>query len=174
MNNTKYYEVPYNSAYADKNGFAKILLSCGDFVIPVEAKPSLLGEKAEVLDNEELSVKEIKRLNLTRWTIRPVPELIKLFNKDVIEQLNNVDYTLYWNGGAECWEFFDQDNYVYINKSEYDKEERDNINNTLDELIDTLRPKLYQPHLDESGNYGNDNVHAVYDSFFNKKMFTDK
>lgn len=136
-----------------------------DAYIPVYVK-ALKPTKAEIKkygtieDDEEMTgVSEFCRLNLTKWKIVGAPkEALKYVKKLIGKTL-----WCYYNG-AECsWKFFDPDGYVdaknaglYIIKSKINDQ-------IIDELYELELGKCYEPHCDAHGNYGDAEVHAVYD-----------
>ena len=144
----KDYEVPFKNAKKDRNGYATILVKFGEFYVPVKGKPLPL------IKEEAPDLREIKRINLTRWNLKDIPEISELVG--VLcggdEGYNNM---LYWNGSECVWKFWDEglggiDNYD------------DDTLEKLDEKIEELEDSFYEPHEDRAGNMGDEDVHCIY------------
>lgn len=136
-----------------------------DAYIPVYVK-ALKPTKAEIKkygtiedDEDETGVSEFCRLNLTKWKMVGAPkEALKYVKKLIGKTL-----WCYYNGAERSWKFFDPDGDVdtknaglYVIKSKIN----DKI---IDELYELELDKCYEPHCDSHENYGDVNVHAVYD-----------
>ena len=94
------HEVPFRNAKKDRNGYATILVKFGEFYVPVKGKPlPLIKEEAPEL-------KEIKRVNLTRWNLKDIPEISELVG---VLCGGGEGYTamLYWNGNECVWKLWD-------------------------------------------------------------------
>ncbi len=157
----KDHEVPFKNAKKDRNGYATILVKFGEFYVPVKGKPlPLIKEEAPEL-------KEIKRVNLTRWNLKDIPEI-----SDLVGVLcgGGEGYTemLYWNGNECVWKFWDEG----LGGIENDD---DDTLAKLDKKIEELEDShsLYEPHEDRAGNMGDENVHCVYLGNSNVKLWDD-
>ena len=136
-----------------------------DVYIPVYVKP-LKPTKAEIKkygtfddDEDETGVSEFCRLNLTKWKMIGAPkEALKYVKKLIGKTL-----WCYYNGAERSWKFFDSDGDVDAkNAGLYIIENKIN-DRIIDELYELELDKCYEPHCDAHGNYGDVNVHAVYD-----------
>lgn len=155
----KDHEVPFKNAKKDRNGYATILVKFGEFYVPVKGKPlPLIKEEAPEL-------KEIKRVNLTRWNLKDIPEISELVG---VLCGGGEGYTemLYWNGNECVWKFWNEG----LGGIENDD---DNTLEKLDEKIEDLEDSLYKPHDDHAGNMGDENVHCVYLGNSNVKLWDD-
>ena len=155
----KDHEVPFKNAKKDRNGYATILVKFGEFYVPVKGKPlPLIKEEAPEL-------KEIKRVNLTRWNLKDIPEISELVG---ILCGGGEGYTvmLYWNGNECVWKFWDE------GLGGIDNDDDDTLEK-LDEKIEELEDSLYKPHDDDAGNMGDENVHCVYLGNSNVKLWDD-
>ena len=155
----KDHEVPFKNAKKDRNGYATILVKFGEFYVPVKGKPlPLIKEEAPEL-------KEIKRVNLTRWNLKDIPEISKLIG---VLCGGGEGYTvmLYWNGNECVWKFW------YEGLGGIDNDDDDTLEK-LDEKIEELEDSLYKPHEDHAGNMGDENVHCVYLGNSNVKLWDD-
>lgn len=153
------HEVPFKNAKKDRNGYATILVKFGEFYVPVKGRPlPLIKEKAP-------SLKEIKRINLTRWNLKDIPEISELVG---VLCGGGEGYTamLYWNGNECVWKFWDEG---------LGGIENDDINTLekLDEKIEDLEDSLYKPHNDHAGNMGDEDVHCIYLGNSNVKLWDD-
>lgn len=155
------HEVPFRNAKKDRDGYATILVKFGEFYVPVKGKPlPLIKEKAPDLD-------EIKRVNLTRWNLKDIPEI-----SDLVGVLcgGGEGYTemLYWNGNECVWKFWDEGLGGIDNDDDITLEK-------LDEKIEELEDShsLYEPHEDRAGNMGDENVHCVYLGNSSVKLWDD-
>ena len=155
----KGHEVPFKNAKKDRNGYATLLVKFGEWYVPVKGKPlSLIKEEAPEL-------KEIKRVNLTRWNLKDIPEISKLVG---VLCGGGPGYTamLYWNGNEAAWKFWDE------GLGGIDNDDDKTIDQ-LDEKIEELDDDFYKPHVDESGNMGDENVHCIYLGNSNVKLWDD-
>lgn len=159
----KNHEVPFNDAKKDGDGFAKILVRFGDWAVPILAKPELLTKDDidAVLEDKDSSrnekIEEVKRLNLTRWILKDIPEVAKLTSKLAD---GKASWLFYYNGNEGTWKFWDAP-FAGIDE---DGDDFDEKIVKLDKLIDKMEDELYCPHLDHEGNYGDESIHAVYAS----------
>lgn len=154
------HEVPFRNAKKDRNGYATILVKFGEFYVPVKGKPlPLIKEEAPDLD-------EIKRVNLTRWNLKDIPEI-----SDLVGVLcgGGEGYTemLYWNGNECVWKFWDEG----LGGIENDDDTLEKLDKKIEELEDSH--SLYEPHEDRAGNMGDENVHCVYLGNSNVKLWDD-
>lgn len=159
----KDHEVPFKNAVKDENGYATILVRFNEDYIPVKGKPlPLVKEEAPELD-------EIKRINLTRWLLKDIPEITEL-----IGEICGDGYTtmLYWNGNEGAWKFWD-DCLNGFDEDDFDEDEFDDILEKLEDKIDKLEDVLYKPHVDELGNMGDESVHCVYLGNSDVKLWDD-
>lgn len=153
------HEVPFKNAKKDRNGYATILVKFGEFYVPVKGKPlPLIKEEAPEL-------KEIKRVNLTRWNLKDIPEISELVG---VLCGGGEGYTemLYWNGYECVWKFWDEG----LGGIENDD---DDTLDKLDEKIEELEDSLYKPHDDHAGNMGDEDVHCIYLGNSNVKLWDD-
>lgn len=146
----KNYEIPFNNAKKDADGYATLLVRFGEWYVPVKGRPLPLIK--EELD-EETDLNEIKRINLTRWNLKDIPEIAKLVGNLCGED----GYTamLYWNGSEAAWKFYDEG----LGGIDDDSDE---ILEKLDKKINKLDKTFYKPHDDHAGNRGDESVHCVY------------
>ena len=155
------YEVPFKIAKKDRNGYATILVRFGEFYVPVKGKPlPLIKEEAPEL-------KEIKRVNLTRWNLKDIPEISELVG---VLCGGGEGYTamLYWNGSECVWKFWDE------GLGGIDNDDDDTIaklNKKIEELENS--DSLYEPHEDRAGNMGDEDVHCIYLGNSNVKLWDD-
>lgn len=155
----KDHEVPFKNAKKDRNGYATILVKFGEFYVPVKGKPlPLIKEKAP-------SLEEIKRINLTRWNLKDIPEISELVG---VLCGGGEGYTemLYWNGNECVWKFWDE------GLGGIDNDDDDTLEK-LDEKIEELEDSLYKPHEDHAGNMGDEEVHCIYLGNSNVKLWDD-
>lgn len=153
------HEVPFRNAKKDRNGYATILVKFGEFYVPVKGKPlPLIKEEAPEL-------KEIKRVNLTRWNLKDIPEISELVG---VLCGGGEGYTamLYWNGNECAWKFWDE------GLGGIDNDDDDTLDE-LDEKIEDLEDSLYKPHDDHTGNTGDEDVHCIYLGNSNVKLWDD-
>ena len=136
-----------------------------DAYIPVYVK-SLKPTKAEIKkygtfedDEDETGVSEFCRLNLTKWKMIGAPkEALKYVKKLIGKTL-----WCYYNG-AECsWKFFDPDGDIDVKNAGLYIIEGEINDKNIDKLYELELGKCYEPYCDARGNYGDVNVHAVYD-----------
>lgn len=144
----KDYEVPFKNAKKDCNGYATILVKFGEFYVPVKGKPLPL------IKEESPSLKDIKRINLTRWNLKDIPEIAELVG-NLCGGEDGYTTKLYWNGNEVAWKFYDE----CLGGID---DESDEAIDELDRKIDKLDKTLYKPHDDHVGNMGDENVHCVY------------
>ena len=151
----KDHEVPFKLAIKDKDGFATILVRFHENYIPVKGKPlPLIKEESPDLD-------EVKRLNLTRWFLKDAPEIAEIVGNICGEGYASM---LYWNGNEGAWKFYDICPFSTngLDEDELDEDELDELYDKLEDKIDELEDVLYKPHVDHTGNMGDDSVHCVY------------
>lgn len=146
----KNYEIPFNKTKKDADGYATLLVRFGEWYVPVKGRPLPLV-KEELDDGTDLN--EIKRLNLTRWNLKDIPEIAKLVG-DLCGE-NGYTSMLYWNGSEAAWKFYDE------GLGGID-DESDEILEKLDKKINKLEKTFYKPHDDHAGNRGDESVHCVY------------
>lgn len=149
------HEVPFKNAKKDCNGYATILVKFGDWYVPVKGKPLPLI-KEEVPD-----LKEIKRINLTRWNLKDIPEIAKLVG-NLCGGESGYTAMLYWNGGECAWKFYDE------GLSGIDK-----VISEFNRKIDKFDKTLYKPHDDNANNMGDEDVHCIYLGNSNVKLWDD-
>lgn len=153
------HEVPFKNAKKDRNGYATILVKFGEFYVPVKGKPLPL------IKEEAPDLKEIKRINLTRWNLKDIPEISELVG---VLCGGGEGYTemLYWNGNECVWKFWDE------GLGGIDNDDDDTLEK-LDEKIEELEDSLYKPHDDHAGNMGDEDVHCIYLGNSNVKLWDD-
>lgn len=153
----KNHEVSFNEAKKNKDGFTKILVRFGDWYVPMLGKPLPLTQDDKTESGGE---HEITRLNLTRWILKDIPEVAKLVSylADGKES-----WLFYYNGAEGTWKFWDAP-LAGIDESGEDFDEKID---KLNEMIEEMDDELYRPHYDQTGNMGDENVHAVYDAGLN-------
>lgn len=153
------HEVPFRNAKKDRNGYATILVKFGEFYVPVKGKPLPL------IKEEAPDLKEIKRVNLTRWNLKDIPEISELVG---VLCGGGEGYTemLYWNGNECVWKFWDE------GLGGIDNDDDDTLEK-LDEKIEDLEDSLYKPHDDHTGNMGDEDVHCIYLGNSNVKLWDD-
>ncbi len=145
----KNYEVPFKDAKKDKDGYATLLVDFSGYYVPVKGRPLPLSK--DVI--KEAGLDEVKRLNLTRWELKDIPEIAKLTGTLCGKSL---DAMLYWNGYVTAWKFDEAEYPPYVN------EDRIDVHAALFPKIDKLETVFYKPHEDHTGNYGDESVHCVY------------
>ena len=153
------HEVPFKDAKKDCNGYATILVKFGDWYVPVKGKPLPL------IKEEAPDLKEIKRINLTRWNLKDIPEIAKLVG-NLCGGEDGYIAMLYWNGSEVAWKFYDE------GLGGID-DESDEVIDELNRKIDELDKTLYKPHDDNAGNYGDESVHCVYFGNSDVKLWDD-
>ena len=147
----KNYEIPFNNAKKDSDGYATLLVEFGDWYVPVKGRPlSLVKDELD----EETDLSEIKRLNLTRWNLKDIPEIAKLVG-NLCGGEDGYTAMLYWNGAEATWKFYDE------GPGGID-DESDEVINELNKKIDMLDKTFYKPYDDNTRNYGDESVHCVY------------
>ena len=154
------HEVPFNNAEKDCDGYATILVKFGKWYVPVKGKPLPLIKEEEVPD-----LKEIKRINLTRWNLTDIPEIAKLVG-NLCRGEDGYTARLYWNGNEGAWKFYD------YNLSGID-DDSDEVIDELNRKIDKLDKILYKPHDDNAGNTGDEDVHCIYLGNSNVNLWDD-
>ena len=136
----------------------RLLFDCrnyGGAYIPIYVK-ALKPTKSEI--NDYGSVDEFCRLNLTKWKMLGAPAEVL----EHVEHLIGKTLWCYYNG-AECsWKFFDPDGCIDKENKGLDVLKCDIRGADLDKLH-KLKGAYYEPHCDSNQNYGDVNVHAVYD-----------
>lgn len=153
------HEVPFKNAKKDCNGYATILVKFGEFYVPVKGKPLPL------IKEESPSLKDIKRINLTRWNLKDIPEIAKLVG-NLCGGEDGYTTRLYWNGNEVAWKFCDE------GLGGID-DESDEVIDELDRKIDKLDKTLYKPHDDNAGNMGDEDVHCIYLGNSDVKLWDD-
>ena len=153
------HEVPFNNAEKDCDGYATILVKFGEWYVPVKGKPLPL------IKEEVPNLKEIKRINLTRWNLKDIPEIAKLVG-NLCGGEDGYTAMLYWNGSEVAWKFYDE------GLSGID-DESDEVIDELNRKIDKLDKIFYKPHDVCIGNMGNEDVHCIYLGNSNVKLWDD-
>ena len=153
------YENKYkNAKKLDKAGNVYITVRFGEVYLPVKAHPIDLPEQCETRS-------EILRLNLTNWVLNDIDEVAAIAGPVCL----NHEALLYWNGAEGSWKFYDEP-FSYPDE---------NLSDRKEEKVEDLRIKLadagllFEPHLDASGNIGDEEDHAVYDCKTLKKFADD-
>ena len=154
------HEVPFKDAKKDCNGYATIHVKFGEFYVPVKGKPLPL------IKEEAPDLKEIKRINLTRWNLKDIPEIAKLAG-NLCGGEDGYTTMLYWNGSEVAWKFYDE------GLSGIDDDESDEVIKELNRKIDELDKTFYKPHDDNAGNMGDEDVHCVYLGNSDVKLWDD-
>lgn len=145
------HEVPFKNAKKDHDGYATILVKFGGWYVPVKGRPLPLV-KDEL--GEETDLSKIKRINLTRWNLKDIPEIARLVG-NLCGGEDGYTTMLYWNGIEVAWKFYDE------SLGGID-DESDEAITELNREIDKLDKTFYKPHNDHAGNYGDESVHCVY------------
>ena len=153
------HEVPFKDAKKDCNGYATLLVKFGDWYVPVKGKPLPLTKE------EAPDLKEIKKINLTCWNLKDIPEIAKLVG-NLCGGEDGYIAMLYWNGSEVAWKFYDE------GLGGID-DESDEVIDELNRKIDELDKTLYKPHDDNAGNYGDESVHCVYFGNSDVKLWDD-
>ncbi len=151
MKNNKNYEVPFKAAKKDKDGYAALLVRFGDEYVPVKGRPLPLSKA--IITN--IGLDEIKRLNLTHWELKDIPEVAKVLGKICG---NKLDTMLYWNGYKSAWEFDDELDHTLYKDCDY----LYMVPQELLAKVDKFASECYAPYEDSTGNYGDASVHCVY------------
>ena len=154
------HEVPFKNAKKDHDGYATILVKFGGWYVPVKGKPLPLI-KEEVPDD----LKEIKRINLTRWNLKDIPEIAKLVGK-LCGSEDGYTAMLYWNSREVVWKFYNE-GFGGID------DESDEVIDELNRKIDELDKTFYKPHDICTGNMGDEDVHCIYLGNSNVKLWDD-
>lgn len=154
------YENKYkNAKKLDKAGNVYITVRFGEVYLPVKAHPIDLPEQCEIRS-------EILRLNLTMWVLNDIPEVKKVTGPVCL----NHEALLYWNGAERAWKFYDEP----FSSLEDDLTDRQWAK------VEDLRKRyegdgcFFEPHIDEDGNMGDEEDHAVYDKKTLKKFRDDE
>ena len=153
------HEVPFKDAKKDCNGYATLLVKFGDWYVPVKGKPLPL------IKEEAPDLKEIKRINLTLWNLKDIPEIAELVG-NLCGGEDGYTAMLYWNGAEVAWKFYDE------GLGGID-DESDEAIKELNRKIDELDKTFYKPHDDNTGNYGDESVHCVYFGNSDVKLWDD-
>ena len=173
----KQCENMFKDAKVDAEGYANIRIRVGfSTYMYVKAKPMPLTkvdikETADGLDAESATdvINEICRINLTCFKFNSIKEVVDLLGDadpicyDNDKDYNN-EYVCYWNGSERAWKFdWDmvanaglEEECADISEMEDEDDER------LEKLFKLTIEDLYEPHVDDAGNYGDESVHAVY------------
>lgn len=168
------FENNFYLAELDNEGFAVIRIRLGDTYTFVKAKPVPLTKndiyvgcemEEDEFDREDF-VNEACRINLTRFLIKGIPEINKIFDISRLIDLDK-EYTFYWNGAEASWKFvWEADSNKSIDQSKlyYDDCEDEIPDLTTEDKCKNLPivQNCYQPHVDAEGNYGDESFHAVY------------
>lgn len=147
----KDHEISFKNAKKDRNGYATIIVVIDEYYIPVKGKPLPL------IKEEAPDLKEINRLNLTRWNIKDIPEIARRVG-NLCGGAKGLTAMLYWNGSETAWKFWNE------GPSNVVKDDDDTVD-WLDYKIEDLEDEgaFYKPHNDNEGNMGDESVHCVYD-----------
>lgn len=158
---THNYEVPFSNAKKDANGYAKLVVRVGEWYVPALGKPVSFTayDRCHYLIGEDIA--EIKRLNLTKWDLKDIPEI-----REKTGKLFGCESILYWNGNECAWKFF-EDCFYGID------DESDEVIKMLDDYLDEHDDEFYKPHDDHARNFGNTGAHCVYFGNSNVKIFSD-
>ena len=144
----KNFEHKFADAKKDKNGYTKIRIRLYDNAeyICVLAKPVPLTDPDVKKEIDRIGADEAKRINFTAFTLKNIPGTEKLYGK--IEG----DWFMYFNGNECAWKF-DEDALTIDD------------DDLTDEQIQQLAVEKpwFEPHNDRAENYGDEDVHAVYD-----------
>ena len=150
------YESKYKDAKKlDKDGNVYITVRFGEVYLPVKVHPIDLPEQCETRS-------EILRINLTMWVLNDIPEVRKVTGPVCV----NHGALLYWNGAERAWKFYDEP----FSSLEDDLTDRQWAK------VEDLRKRyegdgyFFEPHIDEDGNLGDEEDHAVYDRKTLKKF----
>lgn len=160
----KNYEVPFKNAKKDRDGYATILVNFGEYNVPVKGKPLPITK-----DETTPTLKEIKRINLTCWNLKDIPEIAKIVG-DLCGCDEGITTLLYWNGYDCVWKLWSDDE--NLPEPEIENDDDDEVMDLLDEKIEKLENNLYEPHdTDNYGNFGDPDVHCVYLGNSDVKLF---
>ena len=152
---SKSFEHKFIDAKKDQDGFSKIkvrfYLDDNDFYACVMAKPVDITPAylSKFMIQEELNLgealQEIRRLNLTIWEFKNISE-IEVIIGDISGR-----FECYFNGAEVSWKFYEA--VCPIIKNAISEED-----------IQTLSQEIpwFEPHNDDTGNFGDQEVHAVY------------
>lgn len=153
------HEVPFKDAKKDCNGYATLLVKFGEWYVPVKGKPLPL------IKEEVPNLKEIKRINLTRWNLKDIPEIAKLVG-NLCGGEDGYTAMLYWNSREVVWKFY---NGCFGGIDDESGEVIDELNRKIDKLDKTF----YKPHDICTGNMGDEDVHCIYLGNSNVKLWDD-
>ena len=142
------YENKFADCKKDNDGFTKIrirLYGNAEYIC-VLAKPVPLTDPDVKKEIDRIGADEAKRINFTAFTLKNIPGTEKLYGK--IEG----DWFMYFNGNECAWKF-DEDALTIDD------------DDLTDEQIQQLAVEKpwFEPHNDRAENYGDEDVHAVYD-----------
>lgn len=160
---SKNYEVPFKDAKLDKHGYTMLVVKVGEWYVPAMGKPESFTAYDRCHMLLACNTADIKRLNLTNWILKDIPEIAKLTGK-----LFNPYHAeaLYWNGNEAAWNFYDE------GLGGLD-DESDEVIDKLNDFIDWHDGDLYKPHVDREGNCGDESVHCVYFGNSDVTCFSD-
>ena len=143
------YENKFADCKKDNDGFTKIrirLYGNAEYIC-VLAKPVPLTDPDVKQEIDRIGADEAKRINFTAFTLKNIPGTEKLYG-DV-----SGEFIMYFNG-AECAWKFDDDYLTLVDDDDLTDEQ-------IQQLAD--EKPWFEPHNDGAGNYGDEDVHAVYD-----------
>lgn len=145
----KSYENKFSDCKKDSDGFTKIRVRFYDNAeyVCVLAKPVPMTDPYYKRLFDALGPDEVKRLNFTVWAIKRIPEHEDLYFGDI-----DGEWCMYFNGAERAWKFYD----------EYPSLSDDGMDDDIVQQLAAEEP-WFEPHNDEAGNYGDEDVHAVYD-----------
>ena len=155
MRKTNYENKYKNAKKLDDFGNVYITVRFGEVYLPVMARPIDLPEQCETRN-------EILRLNLTMWVLNDIPEVRKVIGPACISHRA----LLYWNGAEKSWKFYDEPICCL----------EDKLSEHQWAKVEDLRKQyeadgcFFEPHVDEDGNLGDEEDHAVYDRKTLKKF----
>ena len=138
------YENKFADCKKDNDGFTKIrirLYGSAEYIC-VLAKPVPLT-KSEI---DSYSLEEVLRLNLTKFELKNIPGTEKLYG-DV-----SGEFIMYFNGAECAWKFYEEVLAI---------DDEDLTDEQIQQLA--VEKPWFEPHNDGAGNYGDEDVHAVYD-----------
>lgn len=155
MRNTDYESKYKDTKKLDDFGNVYITVRFGEIYLPVKAHPIDLPEQCETRS-------EILRLNLTNWVLNDIDEVRKVTGPVCL----NHEALLYWNGAEKSWKFYDEP--ISCLEDEFSDRKQEKVEDFRMKFADA--GLLFEPHLDESGNMGDEEDHAVYDRKTLKKF----
>ena len=155
------YEISFRDAMKDADGYAKLVVKVGEWYVPALGKPVSFTayDRCHNLIGEDIA--DIKRLNLTKWDLKDIPEIAERTGK-----LFGCECILYWNGHECAWKFF-EDGFYGID------DDSDEVIEILDDYIDSHSTEFYEPHNDRGEIIGDKNVHCVYFGNSDVQIFSD-